>query len=93
MQKAEQHDTQQWPSQPEVFPEIMTTVEVAQFLRYDETCPTPEHGARVVRYHVKKSGLPALRRFRKGLCFSKAAVMAWLEGQGDDSDNVNRTAA
>ena len=71
-----------WPPRPAVFPEVLTTVEIAQLLRLDETCRTPEMGARMIRKMVKQDGLPKLRRLGRGLRFAKTAVMAWARQTG-----------
>ena len=68
----------EWPPRPKTFSEVLTTIEAAQLLRFDESCETPEGGARAVRRLVKR-GLPTLRRVGQGLRFSKRAVLAWME--------------
>ena len=71
-----------WPPRPDVFPEVMTSLEVAMFLRLDKTCEMPEGGVRRVCDLVKSDGLPRLRTVGRGHRFSKAAVLRWAE----DSD-------
>ena len=72
----------EWPPRPDVFPEVLTTVETAQLLRLDESCETPESGARAVLRLVKHRRLPTLRRVGRGHRFGKAAVLAWAQVPG-----------
>ena len=72
-----------WPKRPEgeVFPEVLTTIEVAQLLRFDATAArTPEQAARSVRSLVKGKGLPACGKVGRGYLFRKSVVLAWLSG-------------
>jgi hypothetical protein len=58
----------QWPERPEVFPELMTPVEAAQYLRLDKT-----------GYHTPKSAIRTLNHWRyKGqLKATKFARHVW----------------
>ena len=58
------------PSAP---PDVMTVQEVADLLRID---------AKTVRDQFHRGGLPGRRIGAKIIRFSRAAVLAWLEGQG-----------
>lgn len=71
-----------WPPRPpgELFPEVITTVDVAQLLRYDaRDGMTPEKGARMVRLLVRDRGLPTLGRVGRTLLFRKSEVIGWLD--------------
>lgn len=69
-----------WPPRPtgEVFPELMDTLLVAQFLLYDRRGMTPEQGRRNVRKLVKESCLPTLGRIGSTLMYRKGAVIEWI---------------
>jgi len=74
-----------WPPRPagEVFPEIVTTVDVAMLLRYDgRPGVTPEKGARMVRLLARDYQLPTLGRVGRTLLLRKADVLAWVAGRG-----------
>lgn len=71
-----------WPPRPpgEVFPEVMTTVDLAQLLRYDgRDGMTPEKGTRMVRLLIRDKGLPTLGRVGRTLLFRKSEVIGWLD--------------
>ena len=79
-----------WPPRPpgEVFPEVMTTVDVAMFLRYDaKPGVTPDKARRNVRKLVKDSGLPTLGRIGSTLMYRKNAIIEWLAQRDDGVDN------
>ena len=83
-----------WPPRPEgeVFPELLTTTDVAQLLRYDaRPGVTPEKGARMVRLLARDKGLPTLARVGRSLLFSKAAVLSWLESRGNGQRGAEPT--
>jgi hypothetical protein len=96
--RTSEHSSSDWPQRPqdEVFPEVMNTIDVAMFLRYDaREGVTPEKGARMVRLLVRDNGLPTLGRVGRCLLFCRSAVLAWLEDRrkGPDpqgaADNVS----
>lgn len=73
-------DQHQWPPRPDVFPEIMDTGTLAQFLAYDLRGTTLESARRDIRAKVKNDGLPALpKKIGGAYLFRRQAVMDWLE--------------
>ncbi|AQT68694.1 hypothetical protein STSP2_01866 [Anaerohalosphaera lusitana] len=56
-----------WPPRPHVFPELMTPVEAAMFLRLDQTGHTPKSARRTLNYW----------RDRGELCATKYARRVW----------------
>ncbi|GAJ13249.1 unnamed protein product, partial [marine sediment metagenome] len=40
----------QWPERPRVFPDLMTPVEAAMFLRLDQTGHNPDSACRTLNY-------------------------------------------
>ena len=77
-----------WPPPPPngVLPELLTTIEVGQLLRYDlEPSRTVGQATRNVRLLVRDHGLPMLGRVGRRLLFSKVAVVDWLKSRGSPS--------
>ena len=83
-----QSDCSGWPPRPvnEVFPDVLDTMLVAQYLLYDRRGMTTEQARRNVRKLVKDAGLPTLGRIGSTLMYRKDAVLGWLEGRGADLD-------
>ena len=79
----------EWPPLPPsgVFPEVLTTVEVAQLLRYDAEGMSVERAQRNVQWLVRNRGLPVLAKIGQKYLFRKADVMAWLAGRGSAGDH------
>lgn len=67
-----------WPPRPELWPEIMTDVEVCQYLRLDLQHPDPSSAKRSLRFIRRTQGLPDLGRIGSKVLFRRAAVDAWL---------------
>ena len=53
-----------WPDRPNVFPELMTPVEAAMFLRLDETGHSPESARRTLNYWRDRGELRATKYAR-----------------------------
>ena len=75
-----------WPPLPRdgVFPELLTTVEVAQLLRYDAGGKSIERAQRDVQWLVRNRGLPVFTKLGQKYLYRKADVLAWLAGRGRD---------
>ena len=61
----EPNDSHNWPHRPVVFPDLMTPVEAAQFLRLDQTGHTPKSARRTLNYwreHGELRGTKFARR-------------------------------
>lgn len=54
----------EWPERPNVFPELMTPVEAAMFLRLDETGHSPESARRTLNYWRDRGELRATKYAR-----------------------------
>lgn len=70
--------TAEWPPHPAVWPEVMTDIEVCQYLRLDERHATPASAKRSLRHIRRTRGLPDVGRLGSRVLFRKAAVDAWL---------------
>ena len=54
-----------WPQRPDVFPELMTPVEAAMFLRLDQTGHTPKSAKRTLNYWRDHGQLNATKYARR----------------------------
>lgn len=55
-----------WPTRPDVFPELLTPTEAAQYLRLDETSThTPVSAIRTLNYWRDKGDLKATKYARR----------------------------
>ena len=67
-----------WPSRPEPFPELMSPVEAAQYLRLDETgIHTPASAVRTLNYWRDKGELKATR-FARRVWYRRAELDRFL---------------
>ena len=70
--------TDGWPPRPETFPELLTPVEAAQYLRLDETGGhTPRSAIRTLNYWRDKGELKATRYARR-VWYRKAELDRFL---------------
>lgn len=67
-----------WPPRPEAWPDVMTEIEVCQYLRLDGRHETPATAKRSLRFIRRTQKLPSLGRLGSKMLFRKAAVDAWL---------------
>ncbi len=74
-----------WPPRPEVWPEVMTDIEVCQYLRLDQQHESPASAKRSLRHIRRTRGLPDVGRLGSKVLFRKTAVDAWLEAQERES--------
>lgn len=63
--KQVQNTSNAWPDKPDIFPELMTPVEAALFLRLDETGHSPESAARTLNYWRNRGDLKATKYARR----------------------------
>ena len=56
---------QSWPERPDVFPELMTPVEAAIFLRLNELNHTPQTAIRTLNYWRDRKELKATKYARR----------------------------
>jgi len=54
-----------WPKRPDVFPDLMTPVEAAMFLRLDETRHTPASAMRTLYYWRNRADLRVTKFARR----------------------------
>jgi hypothetical protein len=54
-----------WPQKPACFPELMTPVEAAMFLRLDQTSHTPNSAIRTLNYWRDQGELKATKYARR----------------------------
>ena len=73
-----QPSTDGWPPRPEMFPELLTSVEAAQYLRLDETgIHTPASAVRTLNYWRDKGELKATR-FARRVWYRRAELDRFL---------------
>ena len=58
-------DSEQWPERPEVFPDLMTPVEAAMFLRLDQTGHGPKTARRTLNYWRDRGELRGTKYARR----------------------------
>lgn len=78
MRKRSSTQPEQWPERPPAWPEVMTDVEVCQYLRLDTIHDSPASAKRTLRFIRRTDGLPDLGRIANRVLFRRAAVDAWL---------------
>ena len=57
-------DGNNWPPKPQEFPDLMTPVEAAMFLRLDQTDHTPKSAVRTLTYWREQGELKATKYAR-----------------------------
>ncbi len=70
-----------WPEKPGEWPEVMTDVEVCQYLRLDQQHGIPANAKRSLRHIRRTQGLADVGRLGSRVLFRKVAVDAWLAGR------------
>ena len=68
---------EKWPKRPEVFPDLMTPVEAAMFLRLDETGHNPGSARRTLDYWRDTGQLKATKYARR-VWYLKDELQAFL---------------
>lgn len=75
-----------WPPQPEPFPDLLTPVEAAQYLRLDETgSHTPTSAIRTLNYWRDKGELRATKYARR-VWFRRVELDRFLECKTEGSE-------
>ena len=69
-----------WPDRPEFFPELMTPVEAAQFLRLDQTGHTPKSARRTLNYWRDRGQLKATK-YGRHVWFLKSELEKFLKNK------------
>ncbi len=62
--QAIQENKRDWPNKPEVFPDLMTPMEAAMFLRLNELDHNPDTAIRTLNYWRNKGELKATKYAR-----------------------------
>ena len=75
-----QNDCDKWPQRPEVFPDLMTQVEAAMFLRLDEIGHSPESASRTLNYWRDRDALRATK-YAKRIWYLKKELDIFLENK------------
>jgi len=71
---------QEWPRRPQVFPDLMTPVEAAMFLRLDETGLNPQSVSRTLNYWRDK-GLLRATKYARRVWYRKKELEKFLENK------------
>ena len=69
-----------WPQRPRVFPDLMTPVEAAMFLRLDQVGHTPEAAIRTLNYWRDKGDLKATK-YARHVWYLKEELDKFLENK------------
>ncbi|MGD0784364.1 MAG: helix-turn-helix domain-containing protein [Sedimentisphaerales bacterium] len=73
-----QHEKGNWPSRPEVFGELLSPVEAAQYLRLDQTGNhSPESATRTLNYWRNRGELKATK-FARRVWYRKSELDRFL---------------
>ena len=69
-----------WPERPGVFPDLMTPVEAAMFLRLDQVGHTPEAAIRTLNYWRDKGELKSTK-YARHVWYLKEELDKFLENK------------
>ncbi len=69
-----------WPEKPEIFPDLMTPVEAAMFLRLDQTGHNPENACRTLNYWRNRGELRATK-FARRVWYLKQELEKFLQNK------------
>ncbi len=69
-----------WPARPEPFPDLMTPVEAAMFLRLDQTGHKPLSAVRTLNFWRERGELKATKYARR-IWFLKKEIEAFLNNK------------
>ena len=73
----EQSDSHNWPQRPVVFPDLMTPVEAAQFLRLDQIGHSPTSARRTLDYWRSQGSLK-VTKFARHIWYLRNELEAFL---------------
>jgi hypothetical protein len=73
-------DDGQWPERPKEFPQLMTPVEAAMFLRLDQTGHNPASGCRTLNYWRDHGELRATK-FARRVWYLKEELEKFLQNK------------
>jgi len=75
-----QDNNQSWPQKPKEFPELMTPVEAAMYLRLDQTGHTPKSAIRTLNFWRDKGELKATK-YAKRVWYLKEELKIFLKNK------------
>jgi len=73
-------ESTEWPQRPKIFPDLMTPVEAAMFLRLDQTGHSPESACRTLNYWRDHGELRATK-FARHVWYLKKELEKFLENK------------
>ena len=73
-------DETKWPQRPPSFPELMTPVEAAMFLRLDQVGHTPQSALRTLNYWRDQGNLKATK-YARHVWFLKEDLESFLKNR------------
>jgi len=78
-----QNSAHKWPQRPVEFPQLMTPVEAAMFLRLDQTGHTPEMAIRTLNYW-RDRGILRATKYARRVWFLKKELEKFLQNKTED---------
>ena len=72
-----------WPESPNLFPDLMTPVEAAMFLRLDQTGHNPESAYRTLNYWRDRDELRATK-FARHVWYLKEELEKFLQNKTEE---------
>lgn len=84
MEHSTTNDGNEWPLRPQAFPELMTPVEAAMFLRLDETAHNPRSASRTLNYW-RDRGLLRATKYARRVWYLKKELEAFLENKTESN--------
>lgn len=69
-----------WPERPEIFPNLMTPIEAAMFLRLDQTGHNPKNACRTLNYWRNRGELRATK-FARRVWYLKQELENFLQNK------------
>jgi len=73
----------EWPQRPEAFPDLMTPIEAAMFLRLDHTNNNPESACRTLNYWRDRGELRATK-YARHVWYLKKELEKFLENKTEE---------
>ena len=72
-----------WPKRPDIFPDLMTPVEAAMFLRLNDTAHNPGSACRTLNYWRDRGELRATK-FARHVWYLKRELEKFLENKTEE---------
>ena len=84
MEKHSLHtENKDWPQRPGIFPDLMTPVEAAMFLRLDQTCHNTKSACRTLNYWRDRGELKATK-FARRVWYLKDELEEFLHNKTEE---------